>query len=72
MDRYYFIKFTGFELRMHLAPHDDHDDVLRELERHRSPEERQAWETYQSQRVATDRAAVAASQRQRRKTKLPA
>jgi transcriptional regulator with XRE-family HTH domain len=60
------LKAAGFELRMQLAPYDDHDDVLRELEQHRSPEERQAWETYQSARVAKDEAAVSAALRVRR------
>jgi hypothetical protein len=41
---------------MQLAPYDNHDDVLREQEQHRSPEERQAWEDYQGARVAKDRA----------------
>jgi transcriptional regulator with XRE-family HTH domain len=57
------LKAAGFELRMHLAPYDDHDDVLRELEQHRSPEERRTWETYQSARVAKDEKAVSAALR---------
>jgi transcriptional regulator with XRE-family HTH domain len=31
---------AGFELRMQLAPHDPHDEVLAALEAERSPEER--------------------------------
>ena len=50
------LKAAGFELRMHLAPYDDHDDVLRALEERRSPEQRQAWETYQAERVAKAKA----------------
>ena len=49
----------------------EHDDVLRELEQHRSPEERQAWEDYQGARVAKDRAAVSAALRARKTTKVP-
>lgn len=66
------LKAAGFELRMHLAPYDDHDDVLRELETHRSPEERQAWESYQSARVAKDGEAVSAALRTRKPRKAPA
>jgi transcriptional regulator with XRE-family HTH domain len=47
---------AGFELRMHLAPYDDHDDVLRASEEHRLPEQRRAWESYQADRVAKARA----------------
>jgi len=56
---------------MQLAPYDDHDDVLREMEAHRSPEERQAWDDYQATRVAKDRAAVSAALRARKKSKVP-
>ena len=65
------LKAAGFELHMQLAPYDDHDDVLRELEQHRSPEERQAWEDYQGVRVAKDRATVSAALRARKPTKAP-
>jgi hypothetical protein len=65
------LKAAGFELRMQLAPYDDHDDVLRELEAHRSPEERKSWENYQATRVAKDRAAVSVALRARKKTKVP-
>jgi len=64
------LKAAGFELHMQLAPYDDHDDVLRELEQHRSPEERQAWEDYQRARVAKDRAAVSAALRARKTTEV--
>lgn len=63
------LKAAGFELRMHLAPYDDHDDILRELEQHRSPEERRAWENYQSARVAKDGEAVSAARRVRKTRK---
>jgi transcriptional regulator with XRE-family HTH domain len=62
---------AGFELRMQLAPYDDHDDVLRELEGHRPARERQAWEGYQATRVARDRTAVSAALRARKRTKAP-
>lgn len=64
------LKAAGFELRLQLAPYDDHDDVLRELEQHRPSKERQAWEGYQATRVAKDRAAVSAALRARKKTKV--
>ena len=57
------LEAAGFELRMHLAPYDDHDDVLRELEDRRPSQDRVAWESYQSERVAADRAALAGSRR---------
>jgi transcriptional regulator with XRE-family HTH domain len=63
------LKATGYELRMHLEPYDDHDDVLAVLEERRSPEERQAWNDYQSKRVAAAKArdqAAARSVRRRR------
>ena len=48
---------AGFELRMHLEPYDDHDDVLQAREANRTPEEQQAWETYQRDRLARLRGA---------------
>ena len=60
----------GFGLRMQLAPYDDHDEVLRGLEQHRSPEEPMAWESYQPARVAKDGEAVSAALRARRKAKV--
>jgi Helix-turn-helix. len=65
------LKAAGFELLMGLAPYDDHDDVLRELEQHRPSGEREAWEGYQATRVAEDRAAVSEALRARKKTKVP-
>jgi hypothetical protein len=38
---------AGFDLRMMLAPHDDHDEVLESLESQRSPEEQERWRRYQ-------------------------
>ncbi|HEX3842245.1 MAG TPA: helix-turn-helix transcriptional regulator [Acidimicrobiales bacterium] len=66
------LKAAGFDLQMRLAPYDDHDDVLRDLEQHRSPEERQAWETYQAERVAKDDKAVSAALRVRKANKKQA
>src|SRR6202166_5215474 len=34
---------AGFDLRMSLAPHDNHDEVLESLERQRPNEEQRAW-----------------------------
>jgi hypothetical protein len=34
------IRATGFDLRMHLAPLEDHDEVLKTLEAARTPRER--------------------------------
>jgi transcriptional regulator with XRE-family HTH domain len=66
------LKAAGFELQMRLAPYDDHDDVLRDLEQRRTPEERQAWEAYQSARVAKDDKAVSAALRVRKANKKQA
>lgn len=42
---------AGFDLRMNLVPHDDHDEVLESLERLRSPDDRERWRQYQRDRV---------------------
>ena len=63
------LKTAGFELRMHVVPYDNHDDVLRELEQHRPSAEREAWDRYQVARVAKDRAVVAATLRERKRTR---
>jgi len=55
---------------MQLAPYDDHDEVLRELEQHRSPEEHQAWESYPLARVAKDGEGVSAALRARKKVNV--
>jgi transcriptional regulator with XRE-family HTH domain len=46
------LKAAGFDLRMHLEPYDDHDDVLEARERSRTEAERQAWERRQKGRLA--------------------
>jgi transcriptional regulator with XRE-family HTH domain len=46
---------AGFDLRMTLVPHDDHDEVLESLERLRSPDDQERWRRYQRERVQTAR-----------------
>jgi transcriptional regulator with XRE-family HTH domain len=41
------VEAAGFDLRMSLAPHEDHDEVLVALERQRPSEEQERWRTYQ-------------------------
>jgi transcriptional regulator with XRE-family HTH domain len=38
---------AGFDLRLSLAPHEDHDEVLDALEQQRSNEEQGRWRAYQ-------------------------
>jgi transcriptional regulator with XRE-family HTH domain len=45
------LKAAGFELRMHLEPYDDHDDVLLAREQRRAGPEREAWEQRQRARL---------------------
>jgi transcriptional regulator with XRE-family HTH domain len=42
---------AGFDLRMSLAPHDDHDEVLESLERLQPPEEQDRWRRLQEEHV---------------------
>ncbi len=61
------LKAAGYELRVHLEPYDDHDDVLAE-QRAAWPEEKQAaWESYQRHRVAEARKEMAQGRSRRRK-----
>jgi len=46
------LKAAGFDLRMHLEPYDDHDDVLEARERSRPRAERGAWEDRHKARLA--------------------
>lgn len=46
------VKAAGFDLRMHLEPVDDHDDVLAARESKRPAAEREAWERRQKARLA--------------------
>ena len=57
------LKAAGYELRLHLEPYDDHDDVLAALEQQRSEVDRERWDTYQTARVTRDRATTAAALR---------
>ncbi len=38
---------AGFDLRLSLAPHEDHDEVLGALECQRSSEKQERWRAYQ-------------------------
>jgi len=60
------LKAAGYELRMHLAPYDDHDDVLAEQRRRWPEHEQAAWEEFQRSRLDEDRALVETDSRQRR------
>lgn len=42
---------AGFDLRMTLVAHDDHDEVLESLERLRSPADQERWRRYQREQV---------------------
>ena len=46
---------AGFDLRMTLVGHEDHDQVLESLERLRSPEDQERWRRYQRERVQAAR-----------------
>jgi len=50
-----FLAAAGFDLRMMLVPHEDHDQVLESLERLRSPEDQERWRQYQRDRVRAAR-----------------
>jgi transcriptional regulator with XRE-family HTH domain len=41
------VSAAGFDLRLNLAPHEDHDEVLESLERRRPHEEQERWNTFQ-------------------------
>lgn len=53
-----FLKAAGFQLRMHLSPYDDHDDILAQWEERLTPEQKTSVE-------AEMQAALAAGQRRR-------
>jgi transcriptional regulator with XRE-family HTH domain len=54
------LKAAGFELRMHLEPYDDHDDVLA-AERERWPQaERDLWESRNRERIDAGNEVLAA------------
>jgi transcriptional regulator with XRE-family HTH domain len=50
-----WLSATGFDLRLTLVPHEDHDSVLESLERLRSPDEQERWSLYQRRRVQAAR-----------------
>lgn len=52
------LKTAGFELRLHIEPYDDHDDVVAAAEGRRSPADRKAWRDYQDTRLRRDAAAL--------------
>jgi len=66
------LKATGYELRMHLEPYDDHDDVLQAMEEARPEAERQAWDTNHDQRIARAQTALDTFERHQPKRRRPA
>jgi transcriptional regulator with XRE-family HTH domain len=50
-----WLKAAGFDLRMTIVPHEDHDEVLESLERLRSPEDQERWRRYQRERIRAAR-----------------
>jgi len=46
------LKAAGFDLRMHLEPYDDHDDVLAARELSRTRAEQDKWDERQRARLA--------------------
>ncbi|MBW3575881.1 MAG: helix-turn-helix transcriptional regulator [Actinobacteria bacterium] len=59
------LKAAGYELRMHLAPYDDHDDVLAAQRAAWPQQQQEAWESYQRARVEAGRPIVEAESRRR-------
>jgi uncharacterized protein len=49
------VSAAGFDLRLILEPHEDHDEVLESLERQRSREEQERWRNYQRDIVQSAR-----------------
>ena len=49
------VSAAGFDLRLRLAPHDDHDEVLESLERQRPREEQERWSDLQRNIVQSAR-----------------
>ena len=45
------LKAAGYELRMHLEPYDDHDEVLAAERARWSPADREMWETRNRERI---------------------
>ncbi len=64
-DVFRLLNAAGYELRMHLAPYDDHDDVLA-AQRSAWPQQQQdAWKSHQRARVEAGRPIVEAESRRR-------
>lgn len=53
------VSAAGFDLRLSLAPHEDHDEVLESLERLRPREEQERWSNFQRDIVHSARQRVA-------------
>src|ERR1700730_7874057 len=49
------VSAAGFDLRLSLTPHEDHDEVLESLERRRPREEQERWRNFQRDIVHGDR-----------------
>jgi transcriptional regulator with XRE-family HTH domain len=49
------LRGAGFDLRLGLTPHDDHDDVLAALELRRPTEEQERWRSHQAELVSAAR-----------------
>jgi transcriptional regulator with XRE-family HTH domain len=63
---------AGYELRMHLEPYDDHDDVLQTMDAARPEAEREAWTAYHDRRVARANQALVSFERHKPKRRRPA
>ena len=59
------LKAAGYELRMHLVPYDDHDDVLAEEREGWPAEEREAWEAGQRAKIDRGQPVIEAQRRRR-------
>jgi transcriptional regulator with XRE-family HTH domain len=49
------VSAAGFDLRLRLDPHEDHDEVLESLERQRPREEQERWSDFQANIVQSAR-----------------
>ncbi len=59
------LRAAGFELRLHLEPYDDHDDVLAAERRAWPAELRERWEQEQRERIEAGRPRLEAQRRGR-------
>lgn len=57
------LKAAGFELRMHLAPYDDHDDVLAARRAAWPAEDQARWEAHHRARIEAGLATLRADER---------